>query len=249
MSFTDRLEWGPVEVTADQIAGFARGINYTGTDPHPLYVAKILIPGSAKILLAPEVGTNLQRIVHAGLRLNFHREVREGSALSSVAWLDSVEAKESGRLIAIAVEIRDGEGLVCEGITSYFERGAKRGSKGEPPPPLSGGRDVIVETSDDQSVLYAEGSGDRFPIHTDDNFARAVGLPGKIMHGMCTLALSVNAAMDDPQALKSLECRFANILLPGGEISVHVVDNGGDHQFETRRPDGKAVITGGRCSA
>jgi len=246
MSFTDRVEWGTIDVTADQIGAFARGINYVGSDPHPLYVAKVLIPGSAKILMAPQLGVDLQRMVHAGLRLAFYRELREGGALSSVAWLDSLDEKESGRLIAIGIEIRDGDELVCDGITSYFERAAKRGNKSAPPPPLAG-EVVRVETSDDQSILYAEGSGDRFPIHTSDDFARAVGLPGKIMHGMCTLALSVNAAMPDPQALKSLECRFANILLPGASIDVHVVADDSGHRFECRREDGKAVIVDGRC--
>ena len=109
-------------------------------------------------------------------------------------------------------------------------------------------RQFQVVTSEDQSVLYAEGSGDRFPIHTDDSFARAVGLPGKIMHGMCTLALSVNASMANPVALKSLECRFANIMLPGDSLSVHVVEEGAGRQFESRRSDGKPVITEGHCT-
>jgi len=248
MSGRERLEWGPVEVTADDVALFARGIDFAGTRPHPLFVATVLIPGSAKILVSSELDTQLQRIVHAGLALTFYREVEVGGQLSCQAWLEALDEKQSGRLIAIGVEIRDGDEVICDGVTSYFERGPRRGNKSAPPEPMTGGRQVEIATRPDQSIRYAEGSGDRFPIHTDDDFARAVGLPGKIMHGMCTLALSVNGALDDVYALRSLTCRFATILLPGDTIAVHVVDEPHGCRFESRRGDGKAVILEGHLT-
>ena len=35
---------------------------------------------------------------------------------------------------------------------------------------------------------YADASGDQNPLHQDDNFARSVGFPGIIAHGMFTMA-------------------------------------------------------------
>lgn len=39
-------------------------------------------------------------------------------------------------------------------------------------------------------LAYAEASGDHNPIHSDDDVARSVGLPGVIAHGMYTMALA-----------------------------------------------------------
>ena len=44
--------------------------------------------------------------------------------------------------------------------------------------------------ADDQTERYAAASGDDFAIHLDDEFARKVGLPGRIVHGLCTLAFA-----------------------------------------------------------
>ena len=45
----------------------------------------------------------------------------------------------------------------------------------------------------DQAERYAEASGDHNPIHLDEEAARAVGLPGRILHGLCTMALAGRA--------------------------------------------------------
>ena len=39
-------------------------------------------------------------------------------------------------------------------------------------------------------------SGDDFAIHPDDDFARAVGLPGRIVHGLCTMAFAARAVSE-----------------------------------------------------
>ena len=44
------------------------------------------------------------------------------------------------------------------------------------------------------SARYAGASGDFNPIHLDDEFARSVGLPGRILHGLYTMALLARAA-------------------------------------------------------
>lgn len=45
-------------------------------------------------------------------------------------------------------------------------------------------------------VAYAAASGDHNPIHSDEEVARSVGLPGVIAHGMYTLALTARAVRD-----------------------------------------------------
>ena len=71
---------------------------------------------------------------------------------------------------------------------------------------------------------YAEASGDPNPIHTDAEFARSVGLPGCILHGLYTMALVARAhgalAGGDPRALKRLRVQFRGMGFPEQEIVV-----------------------------
>ncbi len=70
---------------------------------------------------------------------------------------------------------------------------------------------------------YAGASGDYNPIHLDDEFARSVGLPGRILHGLWTMAQVARAqteAAGDPLALESLEVQFRGVGLPEAEITI-----------------------------
>jgi len=53
-----------------------------------------------------------------------------------------------------------------------------------------------VAFTKEQIAAYAEASGDRNPIHLDDEFARTVGLPGIIAHGMLQMGLMATVAAD-----------------------------------------------------
>jgi acyl dehydratase len=71
---------------------------------------------------------------------------------------------------------------------------------------------------------YAEASGDPNPIHTDPEYARNVGLPGIILHGLWTMAqvARANAAVagGDPRALKRLSVQFRGMGFPEQEVVV-----------------------------
>jgi acyl dehydratase len=71
---------------------------------------------------------------------------------------------------------------------------------------------------------YAEASGDPNPIHIDEDFAKSVGLPGMILHGLYMMALvaRANAALadGDPRALKRLSVQFRGMGAPEQEIVV-----------------------------
>lgn len=76
------------------------------------------------------------------------------------------------------------------------------------------------------TVRYAGASGDFNPIHVDDEFARQVGLPGKILHGLWTMAQVARAqteAVGGPQApaaLRRLSVEFRGMAVPEQEIVV-----------------------------
>src|ERR671928_718460 len=71
---------------------------------------------------------------------------------------------------------------------------------------------------------YAAASGDPNPIHTDEEFARNVGLPGCILHGLYSMAqvarANTAAAGGDPRKLKRLSVQFRGMGLPETEMVV-----------------------------
>jgi len=72
---------------------------------------------------------------------------------------------------------------------------------------------------------YAGASGDFNPIHIDEEFAKAVGLPGSILHGLYVMGLVAKAsalavADGDPRALKKLSVQFRGMSRPEQEIVV-----------------------------
>jgi acyl dehydratase len=91
---------------------------------------------------------------------------------------------------------------------------------GDPPGPLR------VELTRADLVRYAGASGDFNPIHWDERFATAVGLPGVIAHGMLTMALGgrlLTGWAGDPGAVLEYDVRFSRpVVVP---------------------PDGPAVVT------
>ena len=73
------------------------------------------------------------------------------------------------------------------------------------------------------TVRYAGASGDFNPIHIDEEFARAVGLPGRILHGLWTMAQVARAqteAAGGPSHLRRLSVQFRGMGLPEREVLV-----------------------------
>ena len=81
---------------------------------------------------------------------------------------------------------------------------------------------------------YAGASGDFNPIHIDPEFARQVGLPGNILHGLWMMAQVARAnaqlAEGDPRALRRLSVQFRGMGFPEQELVVSgtVKEAGGD---------------------
>jgi acyl dehydratase len=70
---------------------------------------------------------------------------------------------------------------------------------------------------------YAGASGDFNPIHIDEEFAKAVGLPGRILHGlwsMAQVARTQTEAAGGPGHLKRLSVQFRGMGVPEQEVLV-----------------------------
>jgi acyl dehydratase len=88
------------------------------------------------------------------------------------------------------------------------------------------------------TVRYAGASGDFNPIHIDEEFAKAVGLPGRILHGLWMMAQVARAhteAAGGPESLKSLSVQFRGM----GAIGEEIVVSG---TVRERADDGETLI-------
>lgn len=99
------------------------------------------------------------------------------------------------------------------------------------------------------TVRYAGASGDFNPIHIDEEFARAVGLPGRILHGLWTMAQVARAqteAAGGPERLKRLAVQFRGMGLPEHEVlvtgTVRESDGGRVLVDTVAEQDGKKII-------
>jgi acyl dehydratase len=73
------------------------------------------------------------------------------------------------------------------------------------------------------TVRYAGASGDFNPIHIDEDFAQKVGLPGRILHGLWSMAQVARAhteAAGGPEKLRRLSVQFRGIGRMGEELVV-----------------------------
>ena len=73
------------------------------------------------------------------------------------------------------------------------------------------------------TVRYAGASGDFNPIHIDEEFAKSVGLPGRILHGLWTMAQVARAQTDaagGPESLRRLSVQFRGMGVPEQELVV-----------------------------
>jgi acyl dehydratase len=87
------------------------------------------------------------------------------------------------------------------------------------------------------TVRYAGASGDFNPIHIDEEFAKSVGLPGRILHGLWTMAQVARAhteAAGGPEKLKRLSVQFRGM----GALNQEVVVEGKVRELA----DGVAIV-------
>jgi len=99
------------------------------------------------------------------------------------------------------------------------------------------------------TVRYAGASGDFNPIHIDEEFAKAVGLPGRILHGLWTMAQVARAqseAAGGAVRLKRLSVQFRGMGFPEREVvvtgTVREVGDGGAIIETVAEQDGNQII-------
>ena len=91
---------------------------------------------------------------------------------------------------------------------------------------------------------FCELSGDRNPLHTDDEHARAAGFTGRIAHGLLVLSIASGLGSDEDDwaigAYLEESRRFVEPVLPGDEI--HSVSEITEVRRSRSKPD-RGIVT------
>ena len=267
-------QYPPVEatVTLEALQKYARAYDHDnpffsderqpgGIIAPPMYGVVPIWQSIVKVVGDPAVGADLLRLVHGEHEVTFVAPMRPGDVITSVATIRSITTGATGETLAIEITARNQRAeLVQNTIFTAFIRSSGSGrldGEAREKEPARGEPLAVVSQAiaADQTYRYAEASGDVNPIHLDANIARMAGLPGIIVHGLCTMAFCSKAVIEtvcqgDPRRLKRLRVRFVRPVLPGQTISTRIwaaqeTPECKRFEFETVNPNNRAVIRGG----
>ncbi len=267
-----RYEPRAATIDADRVRAYAAATN----DSNPAYLSGKFAPpvfavvptwDAMMVALHDVIPADDQvAMLHAEQDMHFFQPLVPGQALSTWAQAYGMRSGRMGTRFTMRVVSEDTAGdLVVEQFATMLIRNVEAVEDGGEVPPShalpSGAKSAkvaeLASTVDvDQALRYAAASGDRNPIHVDDEAAKAVGLSGVILHGMCTMALCGRAIVDelaggDPTRLHRLAVRFHRPVFPGADLVTSVYDAGTEHgrrvlAFEASSA-GKVVVRDGRA--
>ena len=247
----------PQQIDKRWLMAYNAALGEVSDKPHPLFPVCYEWP----VTQALRKSTGLQeinaRLVHAQHDLTLHRPLREGTLRVKGGVVACLQRKP-GTLVVFRFEARDENdeavstshyGMLYRGVTL---EGGDRGAVEDPPKhekePSPINSFSVAATA---GHVYTECARIWNPIHTDPEYARAAGLPGIILHGTATLALSVSKVLEKLGIeVRRVRCRFAGMVLMPGTLTVHASRHlsaaGDEILFETRDEKGQAVIERGR---
>ncbi len=248
----------------------ARAYAAATNDPNPAYLSGAYAPPvfavvptwDAMMVALHDVVPAADQVsmLHAEQDMHFFQPLVPGRRLVTFAEAYSIRSGRMGSRFTMRVVSADEAGQpVVEQFATMLIRGIEPGDDGGEAPPShafpaeakAAKLASVTSTVDtDQALRYAEASGDRNPIHVDDAAAKAVGLPGVILHGMCTMAICGRDVVDevaggDPNRLRRLAVRFYRPVFPGNDLVTGMYDAGaGVVAFEASSA-GKVVVRDG----
>ncbi|MBI4566469.1 MAG: SDR family NAD(P)-dependent oxidoreductase [Planctomycetes bacterium] len=231
-------------------------------DPNPRFREGMAVPPVFPVTLVNELfeqvltddhGGDLSRMVHGEQRIQFRRPLRPWDLLVPRAEIAGIEEKETGQILHVdQILYREGEPVVELRSSLFFRSGSSK-KPVESGAELKGEFSRTVAVRADQPVRYAEASGDFNPIHIDPAAARAAGLPGIILQGLCTMAFAGQAVVEealggDATRLEELSVRFRKPVLPGDRLTTRgaFLDRT-MLSFVTVNQDGVEVIANGQA--
>ncbi|MCP4641033.1 MAG: hypothetical protein GY851_11395 [bacterium] len=208
----------------------------------------------------------LRQQVHYLEHLEWYRPLIPGDRLLLQGEVLAVAPHRGGTIVVLRFDATDDDGRLVfrEDVGALLRRvrcpDGGRGTENLPQPPRFESDepplwDERIHIDPLASHIYDGCADVQFPIHTSKAFARNVGLPSTILHGTATLALAAREltnreADGDPSRLKSINCRFTGMVLPGTDIHVRAlgsepVDGGTRVFFDVLNSEGRKALSDG----
>ncbi|WFE35170.1 MaoC family dehydratase [Micromonospora sp. WMMD975] len=251
--------------TASDTIRYALGVGAGQTDPadelrfttenstgHPHAV----LPTFATLLAAdpPYLGEPAA-VRHAGETLTLHRPLPPAGRAHVTAVVTGVHDRRSGTLVHHRSQIHDPDGTPLATVerTMFVIGAAADGRRASAParPRPAGPPDHTARhrIRPDQALLYRL-NGDRNPLHSDPAVATAAGLPGPILHGLCTYGFAARTLLHavaggEPDRVRRISARFSAPLFPGDTLTVLVWLRPGGALFAALDGRGRQVLDRG----
>jgi acyl dehydratase len=212
-----------VAVDGDRLAAYDRVCSFDLRDAVPATYPHILaFPLQLSLMTDPSFPFPAIGLVHIHNRITQHRPIRASEKLQIDVWATPVQDHPRGQQFSLRSEVRVGDELVWEEVSTNLKRGSA-GSREDAPAP---GSDLPLAEElpttatwrlpGDLGRRYGSVSGDLNPIHVHPLSARLFGFPSAIAHGMWTKARCLAALGPRLPGAFTVEVAFKKpILLPG----------------------------------
>jgi acyl dehydratase len=239
------------DITPRQLLAYAAGIGATSPRylddaatemvAHPAFCVVLEWPAALALRQHPQFHLPREealRAVHAEQDSIFHRPIRPGDCLQTVATLIQVRRITPGAYTVTKLATVDA--ATQEPVVTSYASTIYRGVSVEGPdtqidtaPPLPAApsqatwsHQVAMPVPREAPYVYTECAQIWNPIHTERRVALAAGLPDIILHGTATWALAATqlihgCAGGEPTRLQRLVGRFAAMVIPGTTITLH----------------------------
>lgn len=241
--------------TNDQNPAYLDEARAGGIIAPPLFAVAPAFEFLVGALTDPELQLPLDRVLHGEQDMYFTSPIRPGDVLITEGRVAGMEERSTGETLDIEVlsKTESGEERLKQILTVFVRDPNRKGAVAGAAPADRGApaAESVMKVTEDQSFRYADASGDHNPPHVDDDFAKAIGYKGVFLQGLCTMAFTSQAAIQelaggDPARLKRLKVRFSKVVYPGDVLTTSFWSIGdGAYEFETRNQDGVLVIKEG----
>jgi acyl dehydratase len=205
---------------------------------------------------------NMMMLVHGDQHIRFYKPIHAGDRIIRTLSIVDIFDKGSGEVIKIGALSSDEKGnKIVESVWGLFIRGIGSGERparkhrhrGASTKPEDNIFKETIKMPIDITKRYAKAANDMNPIHLDVDYARRAGLPGIVVHGMCTMAMSAQSIIENYLARDfsnagSISVRFSAPVFPGDELEIlgFKSDDSSSLKFEViRTSDSVKVIKDG----
>jgi acyl dehydratase len=202
----------------------------------PAFAIPLLQHGGPQLGLT---GADMTQVLHAEQSLWLHRNLPAHGSMIVTKTVTGIHDKGSG---AIVVSTWESEYASTRSSCFLKGEGGFGGERGETRSfavPETVPEVSHFPTSADQALRYRE-TGDVNPMHHDPAFARRAGFPRPILHGLCTLGITVRG-----KNFTELHARFTAPVFPGDELRIEHWPTG---EFRTFAGDRQVLIGSVRFS-